>query len=145
MKSFKSELKHLPNDLKTWILSSWNNNPHSTSEFAGIWSPSMDVIENEKTLIILADIPGADPKDLQIYVNHNVLTISGEKHRDTEQKEEEYNFIERFSGKFYRTFKLPINVTINKVSAKMEKGVLKIILPKSQPFVSFDSKKIEIE
>lgn len=96
------------------------------------WSPAVDIFENENELVLTAEIPGIDEKDLEIKIEDNTLTLKGERKFEKETKEENYHRIERSYGSFYRAFTLPHSVDAEKVQAEHENGVLKISMPKRQ-------------
>ncbi|MFQ5913119.1 MAG: Hsp20/alpha crystallin family protein [Nitrospinota bacterium] len=100
------------------------------------WSPSVDVYETEKEIVVEAEIPGATEKDISVEVKDNLLTLSGERKKETEVKEENFHRVERSFGKFQRSFTLPDTVETEKVSAKMKNGVLKVRLPKAPKAVA---------
>lgn len=94
------------------------------------WVPSVDLSETNKEYIVRAEIPGVDPKDFDISLNNNVLTIRGERKHEKETKDEDFHRIERVYGTFTRSIQLPGEVKEDKVSANYKNGVLEIILPK---------------
>lgn len=96
------------------------------------WAPSVDIIEDENSFKLLADIPGVKPEDIDVSMDNGVLTIKGE--RSTESKTEKENFrrVERQYGVFYRRFTLPETANADKIEAHSEHGVLKIIIPKQE-------------
>ena len=87
----------------------------------------MDIYENENELVLTAEIPGIDEKDIEIKIEDNTLTLKGERKFEKETKEENYHRIERSYGSFYRAFTLPNSVDTDKIQAEHENGVLKII------------------
>ena len=106
------------------------------------WAPSVDISENEKAFTLLADIPGVDPKDIDISMEKGVLTIKGERHSENIEENEDYRRVERQSGQFYRRFSLPDSADADKIEAKSEHGVLKITIPKQEVAVS---RRIEVK
>jgi HSP20 family protein len=106
--------------------------------------PKMDVSETDKEFKISAELPGMDEKDIDVSVSNEVLTIKGEKKAEKEEKKPNYYRMERSYGTFQRSIPLPIEVEKDKVQASFKKGVLNIILPKSEKAVK-ESKKIEIK
>jgi HSP20 family protein len=94
------------------------------------WSPSVDIRETDKELILTAEIPGVEEKDIDIEVEDNTLTIKGKREIEKETKEEEYHRIERSYGSFYRSFTLPAYVQQEKIKAEHEDGLLRITMPK---------------
>lgn len=99
---------------------------------AGTWAPSVDIFETENELVMTAEIPGIEEKDVEIKVEDNTLSIRGERKFEKETKEENYHRIERSHGSFYRAFTLPSSVDPERIQAEQENGVLKISMPKRQ-------------
>lgn len=104
--------------------------------------PSIDVSETDKEIEITAELPGLEDKDVQINVSDNVLTIRGEKKAEKEQKDKNYRLIERSYGSFERSLELPEGVNADAIKASIDKGVLKVVVPKPAPA---QSKKIEVK
>ena len=98
--------------------------------FTEDWSPSVDISETKDELVIKAELPGLEAKDVSVSISGDLLTIKGEKKKELEEKDEQHHFVERFFGSFQRTFQMPVNVQSDKVEATFDKGVLKIILPR---------------
>ena len=106
------------------------------------WAPSVDISENDKAFTLLADIPGVDPKDIDISMEKGVLTIKGERSSENVEEGENFRRVERQSGQFYRRFNLPDTPDADKIVAKSEHGVLKIIIPKQEVAIS---RRIEVQ
>ena len=106
--------------------------------------PKMDVSETDKEFKISAELPGMDEKDIDVSVSHEVLTIKGEKKAEKEEKKPNYFRTERSYGTFQRSIPLPAEVEKDQVKATFKKGVLNIVLPKSEKAVK-ESKKVEIK
>ena len=104
--------------------------------------PTMDVSETDKEIEITAELPGLEEKDVQINVSDNVLTIRGKKRAEKEQKDKNYRLIERTYGSFDRSLELPEGVNADAIKASIDKGVLKVVVPKPAPA---QSKKIEVK
>ena len=104
----------------------------ATSQETGQWAPAVDIREVEDALLIQAELPGIDKKDISLEVKDGVLTISGERRYEKEVDEENVHRVERAYGKFSRSFSLPRNINADKVEATMENGVLHIRLPKHE-------------
>jgi HSP20 family protein len=94
------------------------------------WAPAVDIYETENEVVLTAEIPGIEEKDIEIKVEDNTLTLKGERKFEKETKEENYHRIERAYGSFFRSFTLPTYVDQDKVEAEHENGVLKIRMPK---------------
>jgi HSP20 family protein len=108
----------------------------------GDWAPVIDVSESGKEIVVHAEVPGIDSKDIDISLNGRILTIKGEKKQEEEEKEKSYHRIERTYGSFSRSFELPADVDGDKVRAKYKDGVLKLNLPKKK---EQSVKKIEVK
>lgn len=108
----------------------------------GGWMPSLDMSETDTHVVVRAEVPGVDPKDIDISVSGNILTVSGEKKETTEQKGESWHHTERRFGSFRRSMQLPAYADAEKVSAEHAHGVLMIRLEKSQ---AAKPKRIEVK
>jgi len=93
-------------------------------------NPSMDVSETDKKITVKAELPGMDPKDIQLTVEDHHLTLKGEKKAEKKTDHEEEHWSECYYGAFSRTFHLPETVDTKKIKAKMKNGLLEITLPK---------------
>ena len=102
--------------------------PESTTT----WNPAVDIFENDNEVIIKAELPGMNAKDIEVKLENNVLMLRGERHFEKETKEENYHRVEREYGTFSRSFALPTAVNGDKVTAEYKDGVLKIVLPKKE-------------
>jgi len=94
------------------------------------WAPAVDIYETENEVVLTAEIPGIEEKDVEIKVEDNTLTLRGERKFEKETKEENYHRIERAYGSFFRSFTLPSYVDPDKIEAEHENGILKIRMPK---------------
>lgn len=94
------------------------------------WVPAVDIYENENELVIKADLPDIDEKDLDVRVENNTLTVRGERKFEQEVKEENYLRVERAYGLFSRSFSLPNSVNTEAIKAEYKNGVLTVELPK---------------
>ena len=110
------------------------------SEEGGEWLPYLDVAETKNEIVVKAEVPGLEPKDIDISLSDGLLTIKGEKKQEREEKEENYHLVERSYGSFARSIRLPNEVQSDKINASYKNGVLKIVLPKSE-----EAKKKEIK
>ncbi len=97
---------------------------------ANTWTPSVDIHENENELVLSAEVPGIEDKDIEIKLENNTLSFQGERKIEKETKEENYHRIERSYGTFYRSFTLPTNVNQDNIKAEYDNGVLRISMPK---------------
>ncbi len=106
------------------------------------WKPAVDVIETESDITIKAEIPGTDPKDIDISITEDTLTLKGEKKEEKEKIGKCYHRIESSYGSFKRTINLPVSIEVDKVTAKGSNGLLEITLPKTE---GSKTKKINIK
>lgn len=99
---------------------------------ASDWIPAVDVVEHNDRYVLHADVPGVDPKDIEITLEHSVLTVRG--HRQAEREEEQKGFrrVERSYGSFFRRFTLPDTADAEKISAASRNGVLELVIPKQE-------------
>ncbi len=96
------------------------------------WLPAMDLVETTEHFVLRADLPGLSEKDVNIELEDNVLTISGERKAEHEERKEGYYRVERASGTFSRSLTLPEGVDPEGVSANFDKGVLEVRIPKPE-------------
>jgi HSP20 family protein len=100
--------------------------PLTTTNFA----PLVDVYEDEHDITLKVEVPGIDEKDINVSIENNTLTVRGERKYEKDEKEENFQRVERMYGSFTRTFTLPSTVNPEEVSAHYDKGVLKVRLAK---------------
>jgi len=96
------------------------------------WIPAMDVVETEEHFVLRADLPGLSESDVNIEVEDNVLTVSGERKSEHEQRGEGYYRVERSFGSFSRSLTLPEGINADSIQAKFENGVLEVRIPKPE-------------
>lgn len=94
------------------------------------WIPPMDLVETEDNLILRADLPGVDRDDIEIEVKEGLLTVSGERRSQHEEKREGFHRVERSFGRFSRALELPKGVEADNIEASFERGVLEVRMPK---------------
>ena len=94
--------------------------------------PAVDVYEDKDNIVVEADIPGVDPKDIEINLENDTLTLRGKKEEKKEEKKGDYYCMERFYGEFHRSIQIPSKVDTSKIKATYKKGVLKNALPKKE-------------
>lgn len=96
------------------------------------WAPAVDIYETEHELVVKADVPEVDPKDLDIRVENNILTIRGERKFEKKVNEENYLRVERAYGTFSRSFSLANTVNSEAIKADYQNGVLTLTIPKRE-------------
>jgi HSP20 family protein len=101
-------------------------------EVTGAWLPAVDIFEEGDNLILQAELPGVGKDDVDVRVQNNVLTLSGERRQQKEIKEEQFHRLERSYGKFVRSFTLPVGIDTEKIKAEFREGLLILTLPKAE-------------
>lgn len=124
LRTMQEEMNHLL-DL------AWNR--ESGEELSeGVWQPPVDIYENPEAVVIKAEVPDIDQKDIEVRIENNTLTLKGERKHNTDIQKENYHRVERYYGTFQRSFTLSHNIDQDKVQASCDRGVLTIILPKME-------------
>jgi len=108
------------------------------------WAPSVDISEDDKEWLVKADLPEVKKEDVKVTVENGVLTVTGERQFEKEEKDKKYHRIEWAYGNFFRSFALPEGADGAKVSAEFKDGVLRVHLPKSEK-AKVKAKTIEVK
>jgi len=108
------------------------------------WSPAIDLAETDEAIVVKAELPGLEPKDVDLELTGDVLTIRGEKKEEKEEKARSYHRVERSYGSFERAIQLPAAVKPDEVEANFKNGVLTVTLPKVEESKT-RSVKIKVE
>ena len=93
------------------------------------WAPSMETFQKDGRCVVRLDLPGLDPKDIEVSVENRSLIVKGERKKTEEMQEQNYHYRETAYGRFERHFVLPRNMDANKVTARYENGVLVVSMP----------------
>ena len=96
------------------------------------WAPPVDIYETEDAIVLKAELPGIDPKDVEVRVEDNTLYLKGERKYEKEVNEQNYHRIERSYGSFARSFSLPNSISAEKVKAEYKDGLLTLTMPKRE-------------
>jgi len=96
------------------------------------WAPPVDIYETENDIVVKAELPGVDPKDLNVHVEDNTLYLKGERNYEKDVKEQNYHRIERSYGSFARSFSLPSSIDASTVKAEFKDGLLTVTMPKRE-------------
>ena len=127
------EMNTLQHRLNHLLADSFFQPSRSEDELSlGTWHPVVDMYDEDDRIIIKAELPGMEKKDISVDVKDRVLTLSGERNYDDEVKEENYYRRERAYGKFQRSFSLPADVNSDNIKADFKDGLLKIEVPKPE-------------
>ncbi len=126
-----SLIKHNPRGMTPWFgFDRFFDDFDRSFGGQGSWAPAVDIYEDDKAITLKAELPDMDEKNLDVKVEEGMLTIKGERKFENEEKKENFHRIERRYGSFERTFALPDTVDADSISAKYDKGVLKVVAPK---------------
>ena len=96
------------------------------------WVPAVDIEETDDSFVIVADIPGVKPEDIEVHMDNGVLTVKGERETEKKEEKDDYKRIERSYGSFYRRFSLPDTADPESIQANSDDGVLKITVAKQE-------------
>ncbi len=96
------------------------------------WVPAVDIKEENERFLIAADIPGVEPKDIDVHMENGLLTLRGVRNFESSEEKDGYKRVERARGSFYRRFSLPDTADADRISAKCTNGVLEIVIPKHE-------------
>lgn len=127
------ELEEIQNRLSSFFGRSPRRRGNGHGDLAlADWAPMADISEDENEYVIKAELPELKKEDVKVTVENNVLTISGERNFEKEEKKKKYHRVERAYGRFARSFALPDNADASKVKAEFKDGMLTVHLPKSE-------------
>ncbi len=113
-----------------------------SDEGYGAWVPPVDIFEKGDNLVIRAELPGIDKKDIDIRVENGMLTLQGQRKREEELSDDNAYRLERIYGSFTRGFTLPTTVDSSKITARYKDGVLELVIPKAE---EAKPKKVQIQ
>lgn len=126
---FQKELSQLGQ----WdVLSGPAGNDDGSNVVTSNWRPAVDIKEEQDRFVIYADLPGVNPKDIEVTMENGVLTLRGERKDEMVEDKEGFHRVERVRGTFYRRFSLPDTADADRIQANGKDGVLEIVLPKHE-------------
>lgn len=134
-------MHRLHHDLDRMLDRQWRDEDETASPVSD-WLPAVDIREEDRQFVLRADIPGVDPKNIEVTMEKGVLTLRGERHADMDIHDQAYRRVERASGSFYRRFSLPDTADSDRITAQSKLGVLEVIIPKH---AEIQPKKIAIQ
>ena len=127
---WRGEMERLRNEMDRLYERLFDWRPLRRFGEAGAW-PSVDMCETEKEILVKADVPGMEAKDIHVSIDGNVLTLQGERKQERAEKGENFHRLERSYGLFSRSITLPAGVAQEKAKASYKRGILTITLPKT--------------
>ena len=107
------------------------------------WVPAVDVKEEDSRFLIIADVPGVEPDNIELHMENGMLSIKGERHEEHEEEKKGYKRVERIHGSFHRRFNLPDTADAENISAKSRNGTLEISIPKREALAQ--TRRITVE
>ncbi|MFQ5864259.1 MAG: Hsp20/alpha crystallin family protein [bacterium] len=131
---------NLADEMNRFVRDFFGDDTRETSLFKGTWSPKVDISEDNDNFYLHVELPGIKREDVKVSYEDGLLTITGEKKAEKEEKDLNFHRVERAFGKFERSFRMPTNIINDKIDAQFQNGVLSIILPKAE-----EAKPKEIE
>ena len=126
------ELQSIQQEMNRLFGTFFDNPQAGTGAVARRWVPAMDLVEEGDRFVLRADLPGVSPDDVHVELDDDVLTISGERSSEHEERREGYRRIERSSGSFSRSLTLPEGIEPDSIDAHFENGVLELRVPKPE-------------
>jgi len=114
--------------------------PSGRAQPAATLAPDIDIREDDKEIVLEAELPGIDEKDVEVVVRDGVLSLKGEKKSGRDEKKDTYHLIERSYGSFERSFELPDSADEENIKAEFNKGVLRVVIPKRPEAVKAEKK-----
>jgi HSP20 family protein len=144
--NLRREIDRLFDDFRGWPFgrAAFDMEPFWRSEAGWSKAPAVDIVEKDKAYEITAELPGLDERNIDVKLSDDVLTITGEKREEKEEKKTDYHVSERRYGSFQRSFTVPSGVDTDKIEANFKNGILTISLPKSAQ-AQKSEKKIDIK
>jgi HSP20 family protein len=136
-----TQLNRLRNEIERLFENPFGSLAPSTTFFQG-WSPALDVYEDKDKITVRAELPGMKKEDIEVSLDGNILSLSGERKEEKEGQEGEPYRSERYFGRFQRSLTLPTRVQAEKIQASYKDGVLTVTLPKSE---EAKPKQIQVE
>ena len=118
------------------------NNLAQSGSYKNNWYPAVDIKEEKEKFLITADVPGVEPKDIDITMENGLLTVKGKRYSQTDDDTKTYKRLERSHGAFHRRFSLPDTADGERIEAKESHGVLEITIPKHE---KVQPRKIEVK
>ena len=106
------------------------------------WVPAVDIIEEQERFVLRADVPGVDPADIEVSMDAGVLSIAGQRARESQSEDAGLQRMERVSGRFFRRFSLPDTADAENIKANCRNGILEVSIPKVP---EVQARRIEVE
>jgi HSP20 family protein len=126
------ELATLQSEMSRLMNHFWGSAEGGGSSTVSAWLPALDVWETDSEIVLAADLPGIEEKDVSLEVDDGVLTISGERSRTVDEKHDRYYRFERRFGQFSRSVTLPQGIDTSRIKAEFNGGVLEVHVPKPE-------------
>ena len=126
------ELGSLQSDVNRLFNAFFDTSPDGSANSFRRWVPAMDLVETDDHFVLRADLPGLAEDDVNVELEDNVLTVSGERKSEHEERHDGYHRVERATGSFNRSLTLPEGVDAGAIEASFDRGVLEVRIPKPE-------------
>lgn len=136
------DLLNITEEMNRLVQNVFHDDARETSLFKGTWSPAVDISEDNDNYYLQVELPGMSRDDVKVKYEEGMLTITGEKKAEKEDKDLNYHRVERAYGKFERSFRITSQIVADKISADFANGVLSVTLPKAE---EVKPKEIEVK
>ncbi len=136
------DLLGIADEMNRLVDTVFRGDAREASLFKGTWSPAVDISEDDNNFYLHVELPGLKKDDVKVRYEEGLLTITGEKKAEREDKDLNYHRVERSYGKFERSFRLPSRIVNDQIKARFQDGVLEVTLPKAE---EVKPKEIEVK
>lgn len=128
------ELRSLQDEMNRLFMSNYSRGGggNESDLMRGAWSPQVDIFENKDQIVLEAELPGMKPEEVEISIENNVLTLSGERRFEKKDEGDNFHRVERSYGSFTRSFTLPPTISSESAEAEFENGILRLTLAKRE-------------
>lgn len=126
------DLRSLQDEMNRLFSSTFTRGGSDEQMFGGAWNPNVDIYENKDNIVLEAELPGIKPEDVNISIENNILTLSGERRFEKKDESDNFHRVERGYGSFTRSFTLPPTVSAENAAAEFDNGILRLTLAKRE-------------
>lgn len=136
------DLLNISDEMNRLVNNVFTGDTSEATLFKGTWSPAVDISEDNNNFYLNLELPGMKKEDVKVKYEENLLTVTGEKKAEREEKDVNFHRVERSYGKFERSFRVPTRIVSDKIDADFANGILTITLPKAE---EVKPKEIEVK
>lgn len=136
------DLLDITDEMNRLVKNVFDSDTRETSLFKGTWNPAVDISEDKDNFYLHVELPGLTKEDVKVKYEEGLLSVTGEKKAEKEEKDVNYHRVERSYGKFERSFRVPSRIVNENIDADFSNGVLTVTLPKAE---EIKPKEIEVK